>query len=222
MGLEKAAFVAATVRQPSLYCQRPETLDANATRSAALLGLEKAAFVAAAVKQSQLFHQRPDRLNEYATRSAALIGVDKAIFVAAALKQPSLFYQRPETLAVKFTYVAAIAGTRNTASLTAAALIQRTPAALCYSTRHLHLRYILAKAVNTKGSLLSLLSLSSAKAEALAVSHFADRPRTLQVMRAAGLIRTPLPDLKEIPRYRDRSVALQSFCSPPNFSLTAS
>jgi hypothetical protein len=205
LGLEKGAFVAAALRKPQLFCQRPETLDDNVTRSSALLGLEKGAFVAAATKQPPLFYQRPETLDDNVTRSAALLGLQKGAFVAAALKQPQLFSQRPETLATRFICVAAIANGRHTA---ASALFQKFPAAVCYSIRHLHLRYVLTKVVPLKLSLPTLLSLSSTRAEALATSHFAGSPRTLQFMHAAGLIKTLPPGLKPIMRTRTRTVSL--------------
>jgi hypothetical protein len=81
-----------------LFDTHPQTLDTNASRSAALLGMSKQQFIAAALKQPQLFSQNPHTLESNAARSARLLGLDKRQFVAAALKQPSLLYQRPETL----------------------------------------------------------------------------------------------------------------------------
>jgi hypothetical protein len=67
----------AALKKPQLFCQKPEKLNGNAERSAALLGLTKAQFVAAALKKPLLFCQKPERLNGNAERSATLLGLTK-------------------------------------------------------------------------------------------------------------------------------------------------
>lgn len=109
----------------------------------------------------------------------------------AACKQPQLFYQRPETLAEKLPYLTAIAEAQGR-SLTAEHIITRQPARLCCSKNYLHLRYILSKTGHLT-ALSSALVMPTRKAEALAISHFAGKTRTLQVMHAKGLIST-LPE----------------------------
>ena len=89
--------MAAVLKQPQLASQRPETLNGNVLRSAALLDTTKEQFIAAALKQPQLFCQKPETLNGNVERSSVLLDIAKHRLVAAALRQPQLFYQRPET-----------------------------------------------------------------------------------------------------------------------------
>lgn len=95
--VNRFALLQATIKG-SLFHTQPSILDANVSRSAALLGMSKPQFIAAALKQPQLFSQTPHTLDSNSVRSAALLGIERRQFVAAALKQPSLLYQRPETL----------------------------------------------------------------------------------------------------------------------------
>jgi len=88
----------AALKQPQLFYQSPETLNANISRSSELMGIDKNDFVKVALKQPSLFCQFPETLNANISRSSELMGIDKNDFVKAALKQPQLFCQFPETL----------------------------------------------------------------------------------------------------------------------------
>ena len=52
----------AALKQPQLFYQSPETLNANISRSSELMGIDKNDFVKAALKQPQLFCQSPETL----------------------------------------------------------------------------------------------------------------------------------------------------------------
>jgi hypothetical protein len=185
------ALLHTVTRRPDLLRRKPETLDDNVARSSGLLGLTKEQFLTAAQRHPNLFLQRPETLDANVTRSAGLLGIEKAEFLRAARTHPSLFYQRPDTLRRKLPYAHAIASALGT-PMTTAELLARVPGVLMYSTKHLHLRYILAQTGNAT-ALTSVVVMPSAKAEALAVEHFRGNARTLQVMHAKGLIRR-LPD----------------------------
>ncbi len=62
MGIDKNDFVKAALKQPQLFCQFPETLNSNITKSSELMGIDKNDFVKAALKQPQLFCQSPETL----------------------------------------------------------------------------------------------------------------------------------------------------------------
>jgi len=94
----KAAYVAAALKQPSLFTQSPAKINGNIAGAADLLGVKKAAYVAAALKQPSLFYQSPVTINANIEGAAGLLGVKKAAYVAATLKQPSLFSQSPVTI----------------------------------------------------------------------------------------------------------------------------
>lgn len=145
----------------------------------------------AACRSPQLFSQRPETLAANVATSARLLGLTPETFTAAACKRPSLFCQRPETLASKLPYIHAIASAQHTA-FTTDELLTKLPSALTYSTRHLHLRYIIAKTGHAT-ALSSALTMPAGKAEAIVVAHFAGKTRTLQVMHAKGLI-SSLPE----------------------------
>jgi hypothetical protein len=73
--------IAAALKQPQLFGQKPETLNVEA--SAALLGLTKAQFIVIALKRPELFCRKPETLNASIEASADLLGVTKAQFTAA-------------------------------------------------------------------------------------------------------------------------------------------
>jgi hypothetical protein len=203
--LEWFDLLGAARKHPGLFSQSPDTLNGNVTRSAELMGLAKEEFVAAARKQPQLFCQSPDTLNGNVTRSAALMGLAKDEFVAAARKQPQLFSQSPDTLNGKLPYLKAIAEALGQ-PLTTSQIIAKFPTALSYAANHLHLRYALAKTGHAT-ALTSVITMPSAKAEAIAVTHYQSQiahtgtgRRTLQVMHAKGLLKSLPPGIDPIPR----------------------
>jgi hypothetical protein len=103
--LEKAAL-----KQPSLFCQSPKTIDKNTTRAAKLLHIDKKIFIEkAALKQPPLFYQSPQTISKNITRAAKLLHIDKKIYLEkAALKQPQLFCHSPETIDGNITRVASL------------------------------------------------------------------------------------------------------------------
>ena len=125
--------------------------------------------------------------------------------LAAARKQPQLFYQSPDTLNGKLPYVKAIAEALGQ-PLTTSQLLAKFPSALTYAANHLHLRYTLAKTGHAT-ALTSVITMPSAKAETIAVTHYQSQiartgtgRRTLQVMHAKGLIKSLPPGIDPIAR----------------------
>ena len=196
------------LEQPQLFGQRPETIDSNIMRSAALLGLEKSVFTTAALRQPQLFCLRPETIDSNVSRSAALLGLEKSVFTAATLRQPQLLYRRPETLALNFTYLRAIVDSRGTSSIAEVDILSKYYNAVTYSGRYLHLRYIIAKVIDTKSSISTILTMPAARAELQVAKHYRNSLRTLQVLYAAGLIKV-LPDGHQLaPRSRVRTLSI--------------
>jgi hypothetical protein len=70
-------MLAAALKWPQLLSRRPETLNARAGASAALLGLTKAQFIVIALKQPSLFGQKPETLNANIEASADLLGLTR-------------------------------------------------------------------------------------------------------------------------------------------------
>jgi hypothetical protein len=206
LGLTRAQFTAAALKQTPLFGRKPETINANVEGSAALLGLTKAQFTVAALEHLPLLYRKPETVNAHVEGSAALLGLTKAQFTAAALKCPSLFGRKPESLKAKKPYILKIAKELSEAK-DFAALVQYTPTALTRAKTSLHARYIIAKLGLKRGDFTSLLWLSSAKATALIVGYYTAKiektgngRRALQVMHAHGVIdRLPL-DIPPVPR----------------------
>jgi hypothetical protein len=113
-------LLAAALKRPQLFSQRPEIINGNVERSVALLGLAKEQFAAAALRWPSLFYQKPETLDGNVKRSAALLGLAKEQFTAAALRQPSLFGQKPKTLNGNIERSAALLGLTKTQFIAAA------------------------------------------------------------------------------------------------------
>ena len=62
LGMKKEDFVKAALKQPTLFYQSPDTINANIEGSAERLGIKKEDFVKAGLKQPQLFCQSPDTI----------------------------------------------------------------------------------------------------------------------------------------------------------------
>jgi hypothetical protein len=103
-GLTRSDYVRAAVKQPSLFCQRPETVIGNiegVVRHFAPDGLTRSDYVRAAVKQPSLFTVKPETVIgniEGVVRHFAPDGLTSAKYLRLAVKRPALFYQRPETV----------------------------------------------------------------------------------------------------------------------------
>ncbi|HEU4838878.1 MAG TPA: hypothetical protein VFS88_05655 [Micavibrio sp.] len=126
--LEKAAL-----KQPSLFCQSPKTIDKNTTRAAKLLHIDKKTFIEkAALKQPPLFYQSPKTIGKNITRAAKLLHIDKKIYLEMALlKRPQLFCQSPETIDSNITRAASLLGIDKKIYIEKAAMKQ--PQLFCHS-----------------------------------------------------------------------------------------
>lgn len=186
MGIEKSAFVVAALKEPTLFCQNPETLDGNMTRGAALMGIDKAAFVVAALKEPHMFGRNPVTLNDNVTRSAELTGIERAAFVAAALKQRPLFYQSPETIAGHARWAQEMARRGLLPSETMPFLL-KAPQFLCISDDNFVLRILFAGAAG-KGSQdnFNLLTQSRKSVERDLVAALGFDPARVSVARGSG------------------------------------
>ena len=171
----------AALKQPQLFSRKPETLNDNVERSAALLGLTKQQFAAAALKQPPLFCQKPETLNGNVEQSAALLGLTKQQFAAAALKQPQLFCQKPETLNGNVERSAALLGLTKQ-QFAAAALKQ--PSLFCQKPETLN------RNVEQSAALLGVTKEQLAAAALKQPSLFYQKPETLNrnVEQSAALL----------------------------------
>jgi hypothetical protein len=123
LNISQDQFVAAALKQPPLFCLKPETIASNVERSAALLGFVKAKFISTAIKQPPLFYLDPLTIANNVARSAALLGLDSQTLTIAASRQPQLLSQKPETLNANIERSAALLGIAKR-DYTAAALKQ--------------------------------------------------------------------------------------------------
>jgi hypothetical protein len=189
------SLLTAAAKYPHITDYIPETLDANATRSAELLGLTKCEFVTTALKRLPLLTLSPETLGDNVRGSAAVLGIGKALFVAAARQQPTLFVSRPDTISAKWPRIEAVADALGQTT-TPDEVLRRCPVAFVSAPNTLHLRYILAKNGHGK-SLPQLVRMPARQAEDTAIAIYHGKNRTLRVMYAKGLIKT-LPDYADL------------------------
>ncbi len=103
-GLTVEKYLAAAMKQPSLFCQSPVTIEENIRNLVGCFsteGLTVEKYLAAAVKQPSLFYQSPVTIEENIRNlvgrfSAEGLTVEK--YLTAAVQQPPLFTQSPTTI----------------------------------------------------------------------------------------------------------------------------
>jgi hypothetical protein len=111
-GLNTSDYLHAALKQPSLFCQSPDTIAGNITGVVdrfAAVGLNTSDYLQAALEQPSLFAQSPDTIAANITGVAdrfAADGLNTSDYLQAALKQPALFTQSPDTIAANITGVA--------------------------------------------------------------------------------------------------------------------
>lgn len=101
LGIKEQTYLhKAAVRQPSLFTQAPETINANIEYASTLLGIDKKTYVeSAALRIPSLFCQSAEKVNDNIESAASLLKVHKNIYITRfALKQPALFTLSPETI----------------------------------------------------------------------------------------------------------------------------
>lgn len=98
LGIQKPAFIAAALKQPTLFYQRPEGLKQKVDKSAALLGIPPTTFLRSALVRPNLLYQKPETTYKNIKDLASVVGTSVASFAIVAVKWPALFSQRPETI----------------------------------------------------------------------------------------------------------------------------
>jgi len=107
-GVTGADWAATAIKRPSLFCQKPETLQTNFEANLEWLksyGVTGADWAAAAVKYPQLLYQKPETLQTNFEANLEWLkpfGVTGADWASAAINRPPLFSQKPETLQTNF------------------------------------------------------------------------------------------------------------------------
>ena len=102
--ISREEFLKAALIHPTLFVQKPETLNKNAEASAKLLGITKEKFVEAALKQPQLLYQLPETLNKNIETAAKALNISKEKYLEQiALKYPMAFSVNSDTIQERYT-----------------------------------------------------------------------------------------------------------------------
>lgn len=103
-GLARADYVAAALKNPALFCMKPETVAANiegVIDRFAEDGLTRADYLKAALKQPSLFTMRSETVIGHVTgviETVSKLKLSGDLYLKAGLKQPALFCMKPGTV----------------------------------------------------------------------------------------------------------------------------